>query len=94
VSPLTAAILGSIEPARSGIASAVNNAVARIAGLLAVAMLGLITGGALDLAGLHRSLWVIAALMALGGLVSFLGIRRLSTPEMQEPSAEGAASVG
>jgi len=94
VSPLTAAILGSIEPARSGIASAVNNAVARIAGLLAVAMLGLITGGALDLAGLHRSLWVIAALMALGGLVSFLGSRRLSTPEMQEPSAEGAASVG
>ncbi|MFT4284965.1 MAG: MFS transporter [Protaetiibacter sp.] len=94
VSPLTAAILGSIEPARSGIASAVNNAVARIAGLLAVAMLGLITGGALDLAGLHRSLWVIAALMALGGLVSFLGIRRLPGTESQEPSAEGAAPVG
>lgn len=92
VSPLTAAILGSIDPSRSGIASAVNNAVARIAGLLAVAMLGQITGGALDLDGFHRSLWVIAALMAFGGLVSLVGIRRLpSTPEMQESSAENPA---
>lgn len=82
VSPLTAAILGSVDPSRSGIASAVNNAVARIAGLLAVAMIGLITGGALDLAGFHRSLWVIAALMALGGVVSLVGIRRVS--KMQE----------
>jgi EmrB/QacA subfamily drug resistance transporter len=82
VSPLTAAILGAIDPVRSGIASAVNNAVARIAGLLAVAMLGLITGGALDLAGFHRSLWVIAALMAAGGLISWLGIRRVvAAPE-------------
>lgn len=92
VSPLTAAILGAIEPARSGIASAVNNAVARIAGLLAVAMLGQITGGVLDLAGFHRSLWVIGALMAVGGLVSLVGIRRLPTPEMQE-DADGAPAA-
>ncbi|MCS0499212.1 MFS transporter [Protaetiibacter mangrovi] len=84
VSPLTAAILGAIDPSRSGIASAVNNAVARIAGLLAVAMLGLITGGVLDLDGLHRSLIVIAGLMAAGGLVSFLGIRRVVDPEVVE----------
>lgn len=76
VSPLTAAILGSVASSHSGIASAVNNAVARIAGLLAIAMLGVITGGALDLAGFHRSLWVIAALLALGGIVSWIGIRR------------------
>lgn len=80
VSPLTAAILGSIDPIRSGIASAVNNAVARIAGLLAVAMLGVITAGSLDLAGFHRSLWVIAALMAAGGVVSWIGIRRVAAP--------------
>ena len=84
VSPLTAAILGAIEPARSGIASAVNNAVARIAGLLAVAMLGQITGGALDLEGFHRSLWVIAALMAFGGIVALVGIRRLPSEEVRE----------
>ncbi len=40
VAPLTAAVLGSIEPGRSGLASGANNAVARIAGLLAIAAVG------------------------------------------------------
>jgi EmrB/QacA subfamily drug resistance transporter len=75
VAPLTSAILGSLDPSRSGIASAVNNAVARVAGLIAVAMLGLITGGALNLQGFHRAAIVTAALMIVGGIVSFLGIR-------------------
>jgi EmrB/QacA subfamily drug resistance transporter len=37
VAPLTAAVLGSVEPGHSGLASGANNAVARIAGLLAIA---------------------------------------------------------
>src|SRR5215213_6079421 len=37
VSPLTAAILAAVEPAQSGIGSAINNAVSRISGLIAVA---------------------------------------------------------
>lgn len=40
VAPLTAAILGDVEPSQAGIASAVNNAVARVAGLIAVAAVG------------------------------------------------------
>ncbi|HEX4774534.1 MAG TPA: MFS transporter [Candidatus Saccharimonadales bacterium] len=40
VAPLTAAILGDVPKNQAGIASAVNNAVARIAGLLAVAAVG------------------------------------------------------
>jgi len=75
VSPLTAAILGAIDPARSGIASAINNAVARVAGLIAVAMLGVIVGGQLDLGGFHQAAIVTGALLAVGGIVSFLGIR-------------------
>jgi len=75
VSPLTAAILGAIEPARSGIASAVNNAVSRVAGLVAVAAIGTIVGGTLDLDGFHRAAIVVAALMVAGGVVSWLGIR-------------------
>lgn len=76
VAPLTSAILGAIDETRSGIASAVNNAVARVAGLLVIAMLSTIVGGSLDLGGFHSAAWVTAVLMALGGLVSWIGIRR------------------
>jgi MFS family permease len=75
VAPLTSAILGAIEPERSGIASAVNNAVSRVAGLIAVALLATIVGGTLDLEGFHRAAVVTAALMIAGGVTSFLGIR-------------------
>lgn len=75
VSPLTAAVLGAIESERSGIASAVNNAVSRVAGLLAIAAISVVVGGTLDLDGFHRAAFVTAALMALGGAASFLGIR-------------------
>ena len=75
VSPLTAAILGAADHDRSGIASAVNNAVARVAGLLVVAALAAITGGALDLVGFHRAAIVTAALLVIGGVVSLVGIR-------------------
>jgi len=75
VSPLTSAVLGAIEPARSGIASAVNNAVARVAGLVLTAMIGLIVGGRLDLDGFHRTAIVAGVLMIVGGVVSWFGIR-------------------
>lgn len=75
VSPLTAAILGAADPALSGTASAVNNAVARVAGLLSIASLAAIAGGALDLAGFHRSAAVAAALLVAGAVVSAIGVR-------------------
>ncbi len=75
VSPLTSAILGSIETSRSGIASAVNNAVSRVAGLIAVAMVAIVAAGTLDLDGFQRAIVFCGVLMVAGGLVSFAGIR-------------------
>jgi EmrB/QacA subfamily drug resistance transporter len=75
VSPLTSAVLGSIDAERSGIASAVNNAVSRVAGLIVTAMVAFIVGGQLDLPGFHRAAIATAVLMIVGGLVSFAGIR-------------------
>ncbi|HEV7610511.1 MAG TPA: MFS transporter [Steroidobacteraceae bacterium] len=42
VAPLTAAVMTSVDPDRVGLASGFNNAVARIAGLIATALLGFV----------------------------------------------------
>jgi Na+/melibiose symporter-like transporter len=75
VAPLTAAILASIPAEDAGIGSAVNNAVSRVAGLVVIACAGVVIGPTLDLAGFHRALVLTAVLLALGGVVSWLGIR-------------------
>ncbi|MCK0177523.1 MFS transporter [Mycolicibacterium sp. F2034L] len=79
VSPLTAAVLAAVPPAQSGIGSAVNNAVSRIAGLVAIAFTGVIVGqsalGAMDSEGFRRGALVVAALLVVAGAVSALGIR-------------------
>jgi EmrB/QacA subfamily drug resistance transporter len=74
VSPLTAAILSSVPAKQAGIGSAVNNAVARIAGLIAIAFLGLLTGANLTMSGFHKGMILTAILLFLGGLISAIGI--------------------
>ncbi len=48
VAPLTATVLDSVEERRVGIASGVNNGVSRVAGLLAIAVLGAVISAQFD----------------------------------------------
>ena len=80
VAPLTAAILGAVDSKRSGIASAINNVVARVAGLVAVALIGTVTGYNLNLTGFRNGLVLSIVLFVIGGLVSFAGIRNPKKP--------------
>lgn len=75
VAPLTAAILGDVDPKFAGVGSAVNNAVARIAGLVAIAFAGLITGPHLDIQGFHRAMIAVAVMLGIGGVISAIGIQ-------------------
>jgi EmrB/QacA subfamily drug resistance transporter len=75
VSPLTAAVLSSIDPKHAGIGSAINNAIARLAGLLAIAAIGAIVGGHINLHGFHVGSAVMAGLLFAGGVISLIGIQ-------------------
>ncbi len=90
VAPLTATILGSISETQAGIGSAINNAVSRVAGLVAIAFLGLVIGSQVDVGGFHRTIILTAALLALGGIVSLIGIQNSKSLTAPAKAAAGA----
>ncbi|KAB7751128.1 major facilitator transporter [Mycolicibacterium mucogenicum DSM 44124] len=82
VAPVTAAALAAADERHAGVASGVNNAVARTAGLLAVALLPPLSGLTGDAfrspaaitAGFHTAMLISAGLAALGGVLAFATI--------------------
>ena len=86
VAPLTAAVLGAVDRRRAGVASAVNNVAARLAGLLGIAIIPVVAG--IDNgAGLARSLdtgyptalRISAAICAVGAAVAWRFVRSSAT---------------
>lgn len=83
VAPLTSTVLAAAPSRHAGMASAVNNDVARAAGLIAVAVLPALAGitGSAYLhpaefsAGFHRAAAICAGLCVLGGALSAVAIR-------------------
>jgi predicted MFS family arabinose efflux permease len=78
VAPLTSTVLADAGASDAGVASGVNNAIARVAGLLGIAVVGAAVAGStnsLDLNGFRLAMRITAALVAAGGLVGLIGIR-------------------
>ncbi len=98
VAPLTASVLAAVDVGHAGIASGVNNAVARAASLLMVAAIPPLTGltGNAEshpdrfARGFREAVLISAGMLAAGAVLSFLTVRNdvLAVPSARRPQCD------
>jgi EmrB/QacA subfamily drug resistance transporter len=84
VAPLTATVLAGVGESDAGIASAINNAVARVAGLIGTSAVGGAVAASLpagtfgrngaSVAAFHNAIFICGVLVAAGGIAGLIGI--------------------
>ncbi|MDQ0405220.1 MFS transporter [Streptomyces sp. NBC_01723] len=100
VAPLTASVLAAVETARAGLASGINNAAARAAGLVAVAALPLLTGMGEDAYRSARAfddafgpaMLICAGVLVAGSAIAFTTVRR-PAPDCRRPECRTHGSI-
>jgi len=99
VAPLTATVLAGADERDAGIASAINNAVARVAGLVGISVIGVVIAGGLggdtfahnlaSVTAFHHAILICGALVAAGGVAAALGIVNPRRPVRGEQCPAG-----
>ncbi len=103
VAPLTAAVLADADETDAGIASAINNAVARVAGLVGVSVVGVVVASRLtgdtfgangeSVRAFHEAVVICAVLVAAGGIAGLAGITN-SSRAVRAESCPGGQLAG
>ena len=95
VAPLTSAVLGSVEEKHVAMASGFNSAVARLGGLIATALLGVVLSkqGSALIPGFHGAMIASAIVAAAASAVAWFSLRSSKSPR---PGARrrGSAPAG